>query len=341
MAAAFFFYVASGFFVEALFVKNHLVKDPISFLADAGFFRARDGLQLRWYMDFPPVWKEGDPLLLLLSGRAESLDKYDRVTSFFLEEGLAVFRMDWRGQGGSGRLLAGSEKGHIDDFATYISDLEEILTQVILPRKPGKLIFCGHSLGGHLILRFLLGGGKMDAAILVSPMLSIYTGMLPENLARPIIDFFGRSGLAEQKIPGRRWLDKKPRFARNRLTRDPEHFYRFRNFLAEHPALETREPTWAWVHEAFSSMDKVWRDLELAPIEDVPLLILSGGKDRVVKPRDHARLLKFLKNGTCHFLPEARHELLMEKREVIREIWRVIEEFFRKYHILTGKEEKE
>lgn len=315
-------------------MKKHFVKDPIAFLHDAGFFRAGDGLPLRWHLDFPPSWEKGDPLLVLLQGRAESLDKYDRVTSFFLDKGLAVFRLDWRGQGGSGRMLTSPEKGHVDDFSRYISDMKEIVTHKVLPLEPGKLIFCGHSMGGHLILRYLFEGGKMDAAILVSPMMSIYTGFMPERFARPIIDFMSKRGFSEKRVPGRRWLDKQPSFATNRLTTDPEHFYRFRQFLVEHPSLKIVEPTWAWVHEAFRSMDKVWRDLETTPVE-IPVLVLSAGRDRVVKSEDHARLMTFLKNGIYHVLPEGQHELFMEKEKIASEIRRTIEDFFFKNKIIT------
>lgn len=320
-------------------MKNYFGKDPIPFLKDARFFRTRDGVLLRWYLDLPSSWKKGGPLLLLLTGRAESLDKYDRVTAFFLAKGLAVFRMDWRGQGGSGRMLADPAKGHIDDFATYISDLKEILVHEISPLEPGKSIFCGHSMGGHLALRYLLEGGKMDAAILVSPMMSIHTGMIPEASAWSIIQLLVRLGAAEKKIPGRGWLDKKPLFYGNRLTRDPEHFYRFRDFLAGHPFLKTEEPTWTWVYEAFRSMNKVWKDLQGTSIR-IPVLVLSGGRDRVVKPHGHARLMRFLEKGTCRVLSEARHELLMEKQDVLREIWQAVENFFKKYHILGDKAEK-
>lgn len=315
-------------------MNNHFVKHPISYLEDAGFFWAKDGLCLRWYLNFPPLWKKGDPLLILLQGRAESIDKYDRVTAFFLEKGLAVFRMDWRGQGGSGRMLASSEKGHIDDFATYVSDLEEMLQGVVLPHEPGKLIFCGHSMGGHLILRYFLEGGKMDAAILVSPMLSIDTGILSENVARPIIEFLNQKGLSEKKVPGKKLLTKKNRFAENRLTRDPEHFYRFRKLLEDHPELKIEEPTWGWVQEAFRSMDRVWQMLE-AEYLSIPVLVLSGSADRVVKPRDHQRLMKCLKKGLFHSFSGARHELLMETEDVIREMSLVIEGFFKKYSILA------
>ena len=67
-------------------------------------------------------------------------------------------RLDWRGQGGSVRLVPQAPlKGHIDDFAEYDADLEAFLEQVVAPMLAGgaRPIALAHSMGGHILLRYL------------------------------------------------------------------------------------------------------------------------------------------------------------------------------------------
>ena len=68
--------------------------------------------------------------VVLLTGRGEFIEKYaTEVVGELLGRGYCVYAMDWRGQGLSDRALADRNKGHVDNFSTYMADLQLFLTK--------------------------------------------------------------------------------------------------------------------------------------------------------------------------------------------------------------------
>lgn len=100
--------------------------------AVCGVVTASDGIRLR-----VARWKpEGGGLygtVCVFPGRTEKIEKYFETVRDLLDRGFAVVALDWRGQGGSQRLLANPMKGHIKDFADYQLDLDALLSQAVLP----------------------------------------------------------------------------------------------------------------------------------------------------------------------------------------------------------------
>src|SRR5260370_34647395 len=114
--------------------------------------------------------------ILLLAGRGECIEKYaSEIVGELLGRGFAVVAVDWRGQGLSERPLADREKGHIDDFSTYMADLKLFLQTAITPATPRPILALCHSMGGHILLRHLAENGAepLSAALIVSPMTAL------------------------------------------------------------------------------------------------------------------------------------------------------------------------
>ncbi len=57
------------------------------------------------------------------------------------ERGFAVVTFDWRGQGGSHRLLKDRQRGYVRSFDDYSDDLDLILNQIALPDCPHPSTF--------------------------------------------------------------------------------------------------------------------------------------------------------------------------------------------------------
>ena len=124
--------------------------------------------------------------VLVLPGRVEFIEKYaTEVVGELLERRFVVVGFDWRGQGLSDRPLADHDKGHIDRFETYISDLRLFLDTVVAPEAPRPILALCHSMGGHLFLRSLSlhGNAPFAAAVLTAPM----TGLAQEGLLRNVL----------------------------------------------------------------------------------------------------------------------------------------------------------
>ena len=117
--------------------------------ADRYGFLERAGARLRYACWNVPGTARGT--VVVLTGRGEFIEKYaTEVVGELLGRGYAVIAMDWRGQGLSDRPLADRNKGHIDNFATYMADLRLFLDKIVDARRPpadpGALPFHG---GAH------------------------------------------------------------------------------------------------------------------------------------------------------------------------------------------------
>ena len=117
--------------------------------------------------------------ILFLPGRGDHYEKYLETLDHYASVGWNVTAIDWRGQGGSGRLLTDPNVGHIDDFATWIDDLKPFYAEWA-QQKQGPHVVIAHSMGGHLAMRALVEQAiAPDAVVMSAPMLGIQTGGLP------------------------------------------------------------------------------------------------------------------------------------------------------------------
>src|SRR5581483_4572267 len=101
---------------------------------------------------------EGPGLCLILGGQTEFIEKYYEVIDEFRARGYGVVTFDWRGQGGSDRLLPDRRKAHIEDFRAYDQDLDTAIREVVQPMARARSvqpIAVAHSMGGNVLLRRL------------------------------------------------------------------------------------------------------------------------------------------------------------------------------------------
>src|ERR1044072_3635191 len=113
---------------------------------------APDGWPLRRF-----AWPAGGAprgSILFQGGRGDIFEKYLESFAHWHAAGWNITSFDWRGQGGSGRLTAARNCGHIADYADYVRDLRDFW-QGWAAAHPGPRVAIGHSMGGHLVLRGL------------------------------------------------------------------------------------------------------------------------------------------------------------------------------------------
>jgi lysophospholipase len=75
--------------------------------------------------------------VLVLTGRAEFLEKYKETIAELVAKGYAVASFDWRGQGGSGRFTGLLRQGHVARVDDYLADLTAVLDHLEQRRLPG------------------------------------------------------------------------------------------------------------------------------------------------------------------------------------------------------------
>ena len=133
---------------------------------------ARDGVRLRFARFMPEGKAKGT--VALFSGRCEFIEKYFEVVRELRSRGFAVALLDWRGQGGSQRLLRNRLKGHVTRFSDYLLDLEAFAREVLLPDCPPPHFALAHSMGGAVMLRIAHAGKRwFDRMVLSAPMIDL------------------------------------------------------------------------------------------------------------------------------------------------------------------------
>jgi alpha-beta hydrolase superfamily lysophospholipase len=105
----------------------------------------------------------------LIHGIGEHCRRYDHVSRFFTENGIAVLAYDRQGYGRSE-----GQRGHADKYAEYIDEIAHLLIECErrYPDRPAFLY--GHSMGGHILLRYLIRRHpNLSGAIISAPHISL------------------------------------------------------------------------------------------------------------------------------------------------------------------------
>ena len=259
---------------------------------------------------------------LVLPGFGEFIEKYHETVADLLQRGFAVHVMEWFGQGLSTRALANRDKVHVADFARHVVDLAKLVETVLPPRDfaDGRLLL-GHSMGGHLALRYLQQHPRsFDAAILCSPMIDINYGWMPRWLARGITATACGLGFARNYDPAR------VHFAANPLTTDRTRFFEPHSWIVRNSELAIGGPTFGFLRAAQRSIAATeQRDFVRELL--LPVLVLASEHDRVVSLAASLQLARRLPNATYVGFADARHELLRENETVRALVWQQIDDF--------------
>lgn len=266
--------------------------------------------------------------LLFLPGRGDHYEKYLESLTELYEYGLNVTAFDWRGQGGSGRMLDDPSIGHIEDFGIWIDDLTQIYENWS-KNNPGPHFLMSHSMGGHLVMRALAEKSiNPDGVILSAPMLGLVADPIPFFIRYNVVKFLNKIGLAEKHA----WkVSEKPfssESARAKiLTHDIERYEDEMFWWQHRPNVKLGPASWRWVEQAMKSTRALEKANAIEHIE-TKILILATTADQLVDTdriiEDAARL------PNCELIlygKEAAHELLRETDSVRDNCMQHIERF--------------
>lgn len=89
--------------------------------------------------------------IVISSGRIESYLKYKELVFDLYQNGFAVFILDHRGQGLSGRMTHDPQHGYVADFDDYVDDLVYFTQKIVIPKQQGSLQLLCHSMAGPLV----------------------------------------------------------------------------------------------------------------------------------------------------------------------------------------------
>lgn len=272
-------------------------------------------------------------ICVVLNGHTEFLEKYGEVAGELQARGFDVVSLDWRGQGASERRSYGNRAGHVGNFEEYDSDLAALLLQTVEPIQraqpaPLPVIALAHSMGAHILLRFLHDHKRrFAAAVAVAPMLDINIGKHSPLAASLITGFFNLRRPSTRFVFGVEGRDPlELTFEDNAVTSDRGRFERAQNLLRAQPFLRINGPTFGWLGAAFRSMRRMRRKSFAGEIT-TPLLVVGAGRDRVVHTQAARDFTPHLPNAHYLEIEDAEHEILMEKDSIRARFWAAFDEF--------------
>jgi lysophospholipase len=284
---------------------------------------AADGVQLRgafWAADGIPRGT-----LVVLQGRSETIEKYFETIGEWLARGFSIFTFDWRGQGGSARLLADPRKGHVAQFSDYQLDLDAAIHWLAEHDAPRPFFGFGHSMGGAILIHALCDRPNLfQRAVTTAPMLDIALIKNP-TAAGHLAAFLTFFGLGRHYVPGGGPSPAlfKP-FADNILTRDEWRHRRSRLILETAPQLVLGDPTIGWVATSF---DAIARLRTVSDQIKTPLLGIASAHDRVTSTPAAQAFFDALPHGEFLSLTDCEHEILIETDATRAWFWRAFDAF--------------
>lgn len=254
-----------------------------------GFFEGVRGSKI-YYQAWLP---EGDPraVLLIVHGLAEHSGRYGNIVDHFVPLGYAVYGLDHLGHGRSdGARL------QIKHFSDYTIPLDAFVDKVRAWQSDTPIFMVGHSMGGLISAVYLLEHQeKLAGAVLSGPAVKVPDTMSPVTLA------IARVLSAIAPTIELTALEAKA------ISRDPAVVEAY----VTDPLVYTGKVPARLGAEMFKAMERV---SEQAAEIKLPLLLLQGGKDRLVDPAG-ARML-YDRAGSAvkalHIYDELYHEVYNE-----------------------------
>ncbi len=291
------------------------------FLAPPGFvwgrFAAADGAVLRW--GHLPV-RNAVAECVMVGGFGEFIEKQFETVRDLAARGIAVWCLDWRGQGGSARPRRLPTRPRARNFARDAEDLAAFAAGRLSRRLPGLLV--AHSMGGAIALLCLRQHPDLfAAAVLSSPMVGLRTGRVPPTLLRCITRPARAAGFGHCFIPGaRKWrADRIPTPELSRVTTDSERCRLRHAWFSVDPGLRLDEATYGWVDSALGLVARISKPEFLAAI-DTPILLGRPEREVVVSGAAQRRAAGLLGDCTLVELPQSKHDPFLE-RDAIRDYW--------------------
>ncbi|HSP82034.1 MAG TPA: lysophospholipase [Myxococcaceae bacterium] len=219
-------------------------------------FESEGGLRLRYQWWRP----EGEPrtVVAIVHGIGEHGGRFGNIVDYLVPRGHAVYAVDLRGHGRSP-----GQRGHLMRWSEYREDVRTFLG-TIAAREPGRPLFLlGHSMGGLIVLEYLLRHpeGVRGTIISGAPFESV-------GVATPFLVTMAR-------IMSRLWprLPLDVPLEPEALCREPVAVARYLEDPLVHRKCSAR-----WATEAIDA--NLWVKANAAALR-VPLLLLHGEEDRI------------------------------------------------------------
>ena len=249
-------------------------------------FAGQGGVRLfrRSWLPPEPRWA-----IALVHGYAEHSGRYEELGAWLARRGIAVHAYDHRGHG-----LSQGRRCHVSHFGELVEDLGRHVEQV-REQHPGlPLTVLGHSLGGLVVLTFLVTcQPRLASAVVSGPALVVHMSPLRRRLAALMARIWPTLSVASG-------LDASG------ISRDPEVVRRY----LDDPLVESTATASFGLEMVRAAETTARRGAEVR----VPLLMLHGEEDPLCSVEGSRRFFAEVTAGgsVLHTYPGLRHEIFNE-----------------------------
>ncbi|MDQ0314146.1 alpha/beta fold hydrolase [Amorphus orientalis] len=266
--------------------------------------------------------------VIVAPGRAEFIEKYFEVVADLRERGFAAVVFDWRGQGGSSRLLPDPTKSHVGAFDHYVDDLEAAVAAAAVKGLPRPFYLLAHSTAATVALLAADHlADQIERMVLTAPLLELADKRVANRWTRGAAGFAAGVGLANRKIqPDAVRPPHEIAFGDNWVTSDSRRYERTMAVLRAEPRLAVGGPTVRW----FSALNRALAKLAepgTAEAVRIPTMMVVSGADKVVSNTAIEQFARKLRSGGRVLIPGARHEILMERTGFRTLFWAAFDTF--------------
>ena len=269
-------------------------------------------------------------LVVLVHGFTECIEKFYETIYYFLNSGFQVWAIQQRGHGKSFRMVSDPSLVLIKDYKNLIRDLHWFVHRVVNKDKNAaslpRILF-GHSMGGGVGGFYLeVYPDDFQKAVLSSPMMEINSGSTPAWAAA----LFARlmKGLAKDSdyLPGAGPFTAIADLAAS-CTSCRARYENWFRIQCSDTRYQTCAPAIRTAYEFLRLTKAVTNPANTARIK-AKVLLLSAGRDNMVSPGGQERFLRQIGSlGRQVFFPDAKHEIYLEKNEVLARYWDAILSF--------------
>lgn len=282
----------------------------------------REGRNIR-FGSVSPKDSIPDATVVCLPGLSEPIEKYYETARDLLDKNLAVWIIDWMGQGGSGRYLDNPHKRHAASFDEDVKDLHYLIMEYIKHSSvsPDKgripMAMLSHSLGGNIGVRYLEEHDDIfECAGLSTPFFGIPgISNLPEPVLLPLARVFKEIAGSKYAKGQKDWSQESRSDApgTSEFSTDSIRDTLHKKWLEANPELQIGGVTYAWVYQALASCRKIKK---AAANIQTPILIGMAGQDTVVHNDAIEAVHNLMPNSDLIEFPDAQHEIIMEQDSI-------------------------
>ncbi|MGB9639581.1 MAG: lysophospholipase [Anaerolineales bacterium] len=260
-------------------------------------FRTMDGLEM-----FSQSWlaeTDSKTFICLIHGLGEHSSRYKAVAERLTSEGFNLVGFDLRGHGRS----AGA-RGDTPSFEAYMQDIEVFREEVNRRYAPKNEFLYGHSLGGLLLLNYLIRQKPAVKGAICSAA-GLRTSLTQQRMKLWFVNIFGK---IMPKLSIATGLDARM------LSHDPIVVERYRKDPLVHGVVTLRM--------ALETLPAIQIVFDQAQTIKVPMLILHGSADQLSYPSGSQELARKVPNNEFHLYEGLFHEIHNEpqKEEVFQTI---------------------